>query len=263
LHPEKTDQIYQLWDELSDFGANDSDLALKHCLKRLCTWLDADDAFWVGAVRLLNGAPAQRDPQLGWRVAALERLDSARFDCAEQRRRTKRANTHDPGQTSCALAAEAGRFRVYRLRAGELVDLDSFRQTDHYDFFYRSIGISDRIWVVFPMTEDTECCYCLDKYGENRQFSQDDAELAGQVLRGMKWFHRQVLLSHGLGIAETPLTPNERRVLRVLLTGATAKALADSLGVTAGTAHQYSLALYRKFGVSSKAELLSLWLSRG
>ena len=263
MQHDRTEEIYQLWDELSDFGVDAIDRALEHCLRHLCRWLDADEALWLGAVRLLEGASARNDPWLGWRVGAWHRLASARVSKAEQRSRIKRGNANDPGETSCALAAQAGQFRVHRLRGGDLVDFDAFSQTDHYDFFYRGLGISDRIWVVFPITEDTECCYCLDKLGEDRQFSNADMELAGQVMRGIKWFHRQVLLSHGIGVVEAPLTPNERRVLRVLLTGTTVKGLADKLGVTAGTAHQYTLSLYRKFGVSGKAELLSLWLSGG
>jgi hypothetical protein len=38
------------------------------------------------------------------------------------------------------------------------------------------------------------------------------------ALRPLKWFHRRVMLHHGLLIARTPLSPMERRLVSLLLT---------------------------------------------
>lgn len=255
------ERIYRLWDELSDFGVAAVDEALMHCLGQLCRWLNADNAFWIGAVRIMDGNRARTDPILGWRATTVEWLNAPAMDQSLQRQRINRMNKDDPGQATRSLVETAGQFRVHRLRAGDLVDFEDFRRTDHYDFFYRSLGIADRIWVVFPVSREAECYYCIDKQGPRRRFSAADAELAGTVMRGIKWFHRQLLLSHGLGLAETPLTPAEKRALRLLVTGDCEKTIAKRLGVTAGTTHQYVLSIYRKFGVRSRPELLSLWLN--
>ncbi len=261
LWNENSESIYKLWDELSDFGVGAIDDALNHCLSRLCQWLDADNAFWIGAVRVMQGKQAHKDAMLGWRASSLQLLDSEKIDRARQKESIRRLNAVDPGDTTRALVVQAGCFRAYRLRASELVDFTSFQKTDHYDYYYREIGISDRLWIVFPVGDDTECYYCFDKYGVHRRFSQSGMELAAGVMRGIKWFHRQILLSHGIGIAGAPLTPSERRTLQSLVTGASRKEIACQLGVTPGTAHQYCLSVYRKFGVSSKAGLLALWLN--
>jgi hypothetical protein len=60
-------------------------------------------------------------------------------------------------------------------------------------------------------------------------------ELFAEVLRGIKWFHRNLLLSHGLLVASSPLTAGERRVLHVLLTDASEREVAARLGLTPGT----------------------------
>ena len=54
-----------------------------------------------------------------------------------------------------------------------------------------------------------------------------DGERLGFVMRGLRWFHRQQLLSHGLLIANAALTPAERRVLLALLDGHTEKQIAQ------------------------------------
>ncbi len=166
----------------------------------------------------------------------------------------------DPGETSRNLAAGAGRFRVYTLLSGELVDLDRFRRSEHYDLNYRQRGLCDRLWVVFPVNEDVEAYFCFDKYGKRRRFRDHEVALAAHTLRGIKWFHRQQLLMHGLGITEKPLAPAERRVLRCLMSDQDERAIAGQLGLTPGSVHQYVTALYRKFGVRSRNALLSLWL---
>lgn len=257
--------IYTLWDNLSDFNASDSDRALDVFLKRICRWIGAENAFWIGAIRIQRGAKARRDPMSGWRVGAIHMLDAEYIDRKRQKSSMRMINRPDtdPGETSRQIARQSGKFRVVTLSSGELVDLDAFKKTDHYDWHYRQLGISDRMWVVFPLNRDAEAYYCFDKYGKRRHFTRADAAIAAQASRGIKWFHRQLHLSHGLGISETPLTPTERRVLQELLSGKTEKHIALQLGVTPGSAHQYVTNIYRKFGTRGRAELMALWLAHG
>jgi len=53
-----------------------------------------------------------------------------------------------------------------------------------------------------------------------------------------------------------PLSPRLRQTLVELLTGAREKEIADRLGVSPHTAHQYVKALYRRFDVASRVELI-------
>lgn len=257
--------IYKLWDRLSDFDAAESDKALELFLKQICRWTGADNAFWVGAIRIRRGAEAKRDLLSGWRVGAMHMLDPDRID--EQRQKSSVRKTNRAGNESCEttrrLTRQAGHFRVVTLKSGELVDFDAFKKTDHYDWFYRQPNISDRMWIACPLNPDTEAYYCFDKYGKRRHFTRRDAAVAGHAVRGIKWFHRHLHLSHGLGISEKALTPTERRVLHELLNGKTEKQIARRLGVTPGSTHQYATAIYRKFGTRGRAELMALWLTRG
>lgn len=254
------ESIYNLWDELSDFDAAQADKALEHFLGRLCRWTNAGNAFWIGAVRVQDGNQARNDPMRGWRACAIRNLDPG-IDKNREKTGMRMVNGTDPGATSLALVAQAGRFRVHSLEDGTLVDPASFKRTGHYELIYRDRGISDRLWAVFPVNADTEAYYCIDKYGARRHFGSRDRQLVARATRGIKWFHRQVLLSHGLGIGTKALNPTERRVLNALLSARTEKQIAADLGMTAGTTHQYATAIYRKFSVRGRAGLMALWLS--
>jgi DNA-binding NarL/FixJ family response regulator len=58
------------------------------------------------------------------------------------------------------------------------------------------------------------------------------------------------------------LTPRLRETLEVVITGASEKQIADQLGISHHTAHQYIQALFRAFGVTSRAQLMAHVLRR-
>ncbi|MGH8114534.1 MAG: response regulator transcription factor, partial [Rhodanobacteraceae bacterium] len=74
--------------------------------------------------------------------------------------------------------------------------------------------------------------------------------------------HREMLQMHGLLNAFRPLSPRERDVLRLLLTGISEKELARTLNLTPATTHQYVVAVLHNFGAHSRAELMAQWLRR-
>ncbi|HEY0634311.1 MAG TPA: LuxR C-terminal-related transcriptional regulator [Gammaproteobacteria bacterium] len=199
----------------------------------------------------------------GWRIRGIQYMDQAYLDPIRVRSAMQLKMIDDPGATNIALAGAAGQFRSYRLSAGTLVELASFRQTEHYDIYYTRPGVSDRLWVVFPVSADAESIFCFDRFGAQGAFSDEELGVVALALRGIKWFHRQLLLSHGLGICVEPLTTGERKVKQGLLSGATEKEIAQQLNFSAGTVHQYAMRVYRKFGVKGRAEFMALWLSGG
>lgn len=271
-------KIYTLWDELADYGPQDVDNALRHCMTALCKLIDADDAAWYGLVRIdknhqfLCGkritskydfgvdGPTARDPMGGWRIGVKIALNELCEEVERERYKAWQAIEDKAGDTSRAVASMSGQFRAHTLLDG-LVDMDQFRQTEHYDFFYRKAGVSDRMWVVFPVATNSESCFVFDKLGHSKRFDTNQVRTACQCMRGIKWFHRHALLSHGLGICESSLTPKERDVLSQLLTGDAEKDIARKFKITPGSAHQYCVSIYQKFGVRGRLELMALWLS--
>lgn len=256
--------IIELWEEMRGFGAHESDVAAKLCMERICGWLRAQDAFWVGLVRVVKrpGLIA-RDSLSGWRARAIYTLRPPCKNTFPTEPLLKLPGTaSDPGATNIALTAGGGCFRAYSLHGGELVDFNAFLKTDYYDRYYRQRGIVDRIWVASPVSADAESVFCFDRTDDGACFDCFDLELAALALRGIKWFHHQLLLSHGLGLGEDALTPGERRVILELLAGAPEREIASRLNLTPGTVHQYATRIYRKFGVAGRIEFMALWLAQ-
>lgn len=260
LTDKQREAVHALWDELADFPAAQADAALTHLMRRLGGWLRSPDVVWVGAARILRGAAAQRDAQRGWRGLAVRHLRSDPL-LAEKSRQAVQEQDTDPGMTTRTLVEDAGVFRVHRLHDG-FINVAAFKRTAHYRAFYLEAGIADRMFVGFPINADTESFFLFDRMGGAARFSAADAALVGYAMRGLKWFHRELLLSHGLLVAQEPLGAMERRLVRLMLTHRTEKEIAAMLGQSPKTTHKYITDILRKFGVRGRTGLMALWLGR-
>jgi DNA-binding CsgD family transcriptional regulator len=251
--------IYRLWDELADFDSGASKEALAHCMGTLCDWIGAQNAFWSGIARMTDKIGNVTDTRHGWRMGGLEFLYPERLTPKQVKVGVQAFHSNDPGAPTLAVLAGAGQFRTHSLGSG-MVDMKAFQKTEHYDYFYRRKGVADRLWVAFPVSVDAESVFCFATHDAGRSFNSQELQLASDTLRGIKWFHRQLLLSHNLGVGESPLTPAERRILPLLLSGDNEMIIARQLDLTRGTVHQYATGIYRKYGVSSRTEFMAIWL---
>jgi len=254
-----SEQIYGLWDELADLPLADQRGTIELLFSRISGWIGADDAFWIGIARVQDGSHADNDVLYGWRLRAAECwIPRPEFN-QEYIRKVLAHMERDPGLSTRKVISEAGRFRSYRLHDG-FIDFEAFRQTAQYQMYFEKGGITDRIWCVFPVNQDAESLFCFDRIRRETRYSAADARLVEQALRGIKWFHRQLLLNHGLLVGKTPLSPAHRRLLPQLLSRKSEKEIAEALGLSRATTHKYVTDIFRSFGVSSRAGLMTLWM---
>lgn len=261
LTHDQMERAHQLWDELADFSAARSDDALRHLMRVMTGWLEARDLVWIGAARLLRGVRARRDPQQGWRGLVVRHFLATPEICARSKQLAREQDSA-PAMTTIAMAASMGRLRVHRLHDG-FVDLAAFRKTAHYQVVYEGQGLVDRMWVAVPVNGDAESILLLDRYHTKRHFTANDAEWVTYTMRGLKWFHRELMLSHGLLLADRPLTATERRVTQLLLTDHTEGEIAAQLRQSPHTTHGYVKEILRKYGVRGRTGLMALWLRSG
>lgn len=263
LHSAQLESIHQLWDRLREFPPSKSDSALIHLFQHLAELIHADNAMWFGVVRTIRGAAADADLCHGWRCPVIRRWkDDQRVDELIRRflESLDSSCAIGIGDTTVQMMAEAGRFRAHLLR-DDWIDYAAFRRSLHYNIYYNKAGITDRLWVGVPINEDAESIFTFDRIGRRcRRFTAEEAEIAAQALRGLKWFHRHTLLRHGVLAAQTRLTPTERRVVPLLLTDLTEKEIAAQLGLTFAATHQHARSIYAKFAARSRTGLLALWL---
>jgi DNA-binding CsgD family transcriptional regulator len=255
LPEDVTARVHALWDELADFGAHETEEALVCALQTIGELTRAQNAFWIGAVRV-GGEP---DPLGGWRLRAMRRWRSTPEDDRVSRLARQRFDRGIADPVTLAQTRQAGAFRSRLMR--ELAP-PGFSSTPEYDLLYRSRQINDAIFAAFPVNEDAESYFGWYRAGSlhREPFSELERDIVSYALRALKWFHRQVMLFHGLLVADAPLTPVERRLVSLLLTELSEKEIAQELRLAVATTHTYITSLFRKFGVSGRPGLTALWL---
>jgi DNA-binding CsgD family transcriptional regulator len=91
---------------------------------------------------------------------------------------------------------------------------------------------------------------------------------SGRERRLLHVFHHELgplvgnRLARGRHGGPKPLSPRLRQTLERLLDGDGEKQMARRLGLSPSTVHQYVTELYRRYGVSSRAELMARWVRR-
>lgn len=99
---------------------------------------------------------------------------------------------------------------------------------------------------------------CLAFTRERSAFSPHHRLILHVAHLEMNWvYHGDLLLASRSAEA---LTPRQRQTLQYLLAGHSEKQIAAQLGLSTNTVHHYVKAIHRHFRVSSRSELLALWL---
>lgn len=248
---EDKDEIHTLWDELADFDVAQSEVSNIRLMRALADQANVWNVTWAGAVRLTSGERAASDDVMRrWRVAAVQSLHTP----IPPPHRIFEQRENDPSMD--IPLRDLGRFRHYTFRR-ELPP--AWFESAFYRQNYGEHGIVDAAFVAFPVNDSCESHF---GFWAREPLTERAVALVAYALRGIKWFHRRLMLSHGLLLANAPLTPTERKVLHLLLTNVDEKQIAEQLGLAASTTHHHILAIFRKFGVRSRSALIGLWLNR-
>ncbi|AMX03795.1 helix-turn-helix transcriptional regulator [Microbulbifer thermotolerans] len=253
------DGKHRIWDQLATMpAARLADEGLHFLLASISEMIGTNHAYWLSAVCLEHLSP-ERDYMLGWRPGPVFFYGEQPADQSLHAHYTREvmAGTYEVDESTLNHIRGAGRFRGTLMR--DHVS-EGFFDSPHYQAFYRDKQITDTLFVVAPSGCDAESYYCFQRMRDQPPYESADLDLAMEILRPLGWFHRKLLLAHGLLIAENPLTPSEKKVLHWLLTNLTEKEIAEKLELKPDTTHKHVMNIYRKFNVSSRAALMALWL---
>lgn len=253
------ERLQGIWDKLAEFPEPQlGNEGLQFLLKSISELIDADHGYWLSGMRIKHLA-AESDPMFGWRPGPVFYYQEppGSTSIAKSSLKGVEAGRTAPGESTVNHIRNAGRFRATLMR--DHVSPDFYR-SDHYRRFYASRNITDSLFVVAPVNSDTEVYFCFNRVGEQPPFTQDELSMAADTLRSLNWFHKKVLLGHGLLIACKALTPTEKRVMRLLLTNLSEKQIAANLQQKPDTTHKHISNIYRKFNINSRTALIAIWL---
>ena len=222
------ERIQALWDELADFELPDSDAALVHALSTFGALVRAREAAWCGVVRLGHRS---HDLLGGWRVRARRTTTVARG------RLPLRGS---PGEEvrllgRCLGDVSLGRRTVCAARMNAQTICVAFRVTAELS--------SSFFWHAHPRAT----------------FTAPDCDLLAYAMRGLKWFRRQILVSHGFEAARVPFTAEELAVLPLVLENLAVAAIAERRSISRAVVQVHVRAIAQKVGVAGRVDLLSLW----
>jgi len=115
---------------------------------------------------------------------------------------------------------------------------------------------------VFNLDAEAESYLVIDRSPFDEDFSRQDEDELYRCLIEFPRVHYWLFLERGLLLRnKRPCSPRHRQMIPLLLSGKAEKDIASELGLTLGTIHSYVVEIYRNFGVKSRAELSSLWIS--
>src|SRR5205814_4405605 len=169
--------------ELAAFEAARSEGALMHLLGAVAEMVDAQNAYWMGAVRMTDN---EKDPLRGWRprhIRYLRPFPNGEKFTQQRIRSLKKGRAVD--EAAVAHARLAGTFRASRLR--DLVSADWFKSESYQG--YQGRGVHDSLVVGAPVTLTAEAYYGFLRMRPNDPFSVAQRDVAFFAMRGLTWFH--------------------------------------------------------------------------
>ena len=211
-----------------------------------------------GIQRIIGGAKTDWLVDGGFRPAAAARVedlitsfgnqspDDTVRACQEMSRSGCRAN---PAYRTLTERKQGSPYAVRRRAV--LGDRDWYG-SEFFNAHLRNFRFDDQLYSVRPLGPGRVEAIGITREMSDRPFADEDQNL-------LELFHEQLALQDRARLlpADGPhLTPRERDVLRCLLTGATEKAVAAELGISALTVHGHVKSIYAAYRVSSRAELL-------
>lgn len=235
--------------ELDRVHASQLDDGVRVLLSRLLGVLDAATGWAVLACRDERAA-------VGWSV----RFSIYCGDRTGRKEIVKRWLTERDMAASPSIALslrDTGRFRAFRPR----VEMGAEAwQACEVRSDLAALGMHDRVIGACPVRDDVEVYLGFDRAVSQPLFEAHDEATLRATVEAVQRTCRWLALSFGVLPQRATLSPREREVLGRLLTGASEKAIAAELDLTDGSVHQVVVRLFRKLGVSSRPELMALWL---
>jgi DNA-binding CsgD family transcriptional regulator len=186
----------------------------------------------------------------------------------------------DPFAIACLGGVSPGLYRMQQLAPDKFFEGEYFNSWQvHPCISMQSGTLAEEIGYLFPLGVDVMAAYSLMRSHDGRPF--DAREFA--VLRAIEPVVRQTLTMHWRRsrrvraqlqgpearslledafqtFASEGLTPQQRRIVQMILRGHSNASIGGQLGISEGTAKNHRHAIYDRLKISSQSELFTLFI---
>lgn len=239
--------LFELRKKVEGLGVQSVESNIEAVIAELTEFFEADSGAVVFAGRTEH---EKGDPLKGWRAVWFHR-EMPRPVAIAVNAAIRRLKW---GKKEAEMLGERGRHR-----AGSMSFSDHDSPT--HAWLARLVGIEHRLGATLPIGQRLEVHFLLDRKRSQGRF-REDAD--GHALAAMhvfepiarRWCRMLGLLDGDL------LRRRERDVLVCLLQGLSEKEGAAELGLARSSFHQLVVSVYRTFGVRSRGELLSQFVTQ-
>jgi DNA-binding CsgD family transcriptional regulator len=156
---------------------------------------------------------------------------------------------------------DTGGRHLTRTRAQLMTDEEWYGSSFYRDY-RKAADLDDFLFSVYPLPPDAISVIGLHRNVAAPPFGDRERCIAHLVASEIDWLHRAGSdLPGPAHVAD--LTPRQRQVLLLLLSGDSRKQVARKLEISEHTVTDHMKALHRHFNVNSRGELLALFMSGG
>lgn len=256
ISPDQFQAVTELWRSVASFPASDMQASREHLLRRLAGLIDTETIWWVGAVNTEDDKTEVGHES--WEIIGSYCLDEIERDRAYTAAMHERYAQGSIDSFTQLRLAEPGACICHRP-----VDVMS-AQAWQDSWFRRDVreqfGLGDVMVATSRFEQHGQSHIGLDRTVDDPPFTEGDRDLLKVCVAGLNGWHREHFVNGGWLHTQDPLTPREHEVLGALLTSASEKQIADQLGLTTRSAHQYITKILRSYGVSGRRGLMALFL---
>jgi DNA-binding CsgD family transcriptional regulator len=126
----------------------------------------------------------------------------------------------------------------------------------------KPIGYADCIASMWAATENLAIFLAVHRRDSDPDFTEKDCTLVSLMLRAAAPIVDREIFRRSMPVPHEGLSDREREVLLLLLSGDSEKEIANALSRSVHTVHTFVRQLYRHFNVSSRGELMALFVDK-
>jgi len=242
-------------------GARESETMLARYQKYVQRELGAQQCFWLATYRGAYGRERWQDEKMhGWKVVAFATPVGGDPDFVKQQADAYLETVREKGPDLLAeyALAHSGETRVH-----SLADVQEERASteDWIDPHHENQDVVERIVGVYNLSPICESYILVGRKPGEPPFGAREIERLRELIKDFPRVHHWLALERGLVAPATkPFSPRERDVVLALLGPESENEIADRLEISRGTVHNYVVDVFRNLGVSSRHEMIQLWL---